>query len=306
MTRVRAWWVLAGWLILLGGGCRSPRAPAAVEPPVADEAWQRASRLGGQAYRSGDWVRAREHYRAALDIGRAAADAAATGLAAYHLAAADAALGDMDRAAAGLEEAEYELARAGMALGGVRLLRARLALAGGDAPAARAEAASLADDPSQAPAIRASATLLLARCARSQGDVEAALAMAEQAEDEALRIGAVEGAADAAVLAGEILHGLGRPAEAANRWAVAADHYRTGGRHRAMAKALGEAARAWHDAADPERAMAAAYQAGRSLAALNDADSASPWLRTGLQWAQQAGAQDWAARFRAALAESTP
>jgi hypothetical protein len=73
-----------------------------------------------------------------------------------------------------------------------------------------------------------------------------------------------------------------------------------------MAGALAAAARAWHDAGNPERALPAAYQAGRSLAALDAPEPARTILHDGRQWATQANHAAWAARFADALADATP
>lgn len=280
-------------------GCRSPGGSSPAPSPVADDAWQQATRRGHRAYRGGELAAARLHYGEALRRGRVIEDPAAMGLAAYHVAAAAAAMADFPGAEIALAEADYELARADLPLGEARLLRGRTALAQGRTPEACETAEDLAGDPTLLPAVRAAARLLAARCAWADGDVAAALPLAGQAASMAHEAGDLSVAADAAALAADSAGVLERTEEAATHWTAAADAYRRAGRYREMAGARQAAAEAWREAGQGTRAQESAYQAAKSLAAWGETDKAADLARRAAFWAAAAGDVSWAARWDA-------
>ena len=284
--RPLAWTVLMTMALALAAGCGGEQEPvSAVE---TDLEYRKADELGLQAWRQGLPAQAAQHYARALARARAMDAPPKIADAAYNLAAANVALGQLEAAADLLREARREADAGSSADADIILLQARTQALLNNADAADALARDLLGAGGASDAHRAQAYVLLADLALQAGQTGQARDHLQRARSAAANTPAPVRASVAAMQA-KILAAEGSPLAAAQAADDEADLYQFAGEYRRMADALATAARLYEQAGRPALAAERYFRAARSVQALEDRAEAARLADLAAAQARQAG-----------------
>ncbi len=292
--------LLAAGAAALAAACASPGAPPG--PPAGDRLIEQASSAGRLAYEQGRAAQAVALYRQALERARAIDAAGPAADAAYNLALAQIAAGDLDAAAPLLRQAEYDAARAAAPAHDIRLVRAKLAHLQGRP----AQALALADGviAGASPRLALQARVLRGQVRADAGEAAAARGELHLAwEHAAAQPPGPSIEADLRKLEGSIALLAGDADAAARAFDAEAALLREARRHHDMARAYARAGAAHLAAARPAEAAARYFLAARSLAAQGDAAAGRAYAAASLDAAGRAGDDAARARARALQAE---
>jgi tetratricopeptide (TPR) repeat protein len=232
--------------------------------PPRDRELSRASELARAAFEDGATAQAIELYRRALNRARVMDDATEIGNAAYNLALGHTLLGQLDQASASLAEAKAEFQRCGSTPADVLLLEATIAQRQGQLEQALALAEQVLLASSDA-SHRFQAALLKGTIAFEQNDPARARMALTEADQHRVTNVALLAARER--LAGNIFLLEGNAAEAAAAFDCAAALFQTARHYRDMALTLRRAGEAYREAGDTQRAEDRLFRAKRSLAA---------------------------------------
>ncbi|GAB4170089.1 MAG: hypothetical protein Tsb0017_24740 [Geothermobacteraceae bacterium] len=252
-------------------GCFSGRPPG--PQTGTDRQWYEQMRAGREAFAAADVDTAADAFAAALERARLRAAGSEIAPAAYNLAAVSLARGQLERAAALLDEADLDAAPDSALAVDIARMRARITWLRGDATTAAAELDRLLGRKGLDAARRLMILLqrgLVACQAGEMGPAREALAAWQNTPEQQ----SLPGRADALALRGCVALAEHQPERAAELWLEESDLRRQAGQYRRMVAALEQAADAFARAGSRQQAARQLYRAGLSLVSQGQTDSA--------------------------------